>query len=330
MVDHDGRIVADDVPSRPSVLVSCLLQVTTQREGTPMDAVAELEATIRRVAGDTMPSIVGIGSRLRGSGFVLAEGRLVTNAHNLRGEETTVTFADGTRARGTVLGLDLDADLAVVGVDTGGRPALPWALGPVEVGTAVLAAAAGPEGPRCTLGFVSGVGRSFRSPSGTLVGPAIEHTAPLAPGASGGPLLDREGRVVGIDTHRLGDGFYLAIAAGAELRGRLERLASGDVPRRLRLGVVVAPPEVARRLRRAVGLAEVEGLLVRGVEPGSLAEAAGLREGDVIVGAAGRPIGSVDDLHAVLTQVEPPFEVRIVRGAEETTVTVRSPEQPPE
>jgi len=295
-----------------------------------MDALAEFEATIRRVAADTLVSIVGIGSRLRGSGFVLAEGRLVTNAHNLRGEETTVTFADGTRAQGTVLGLDLHTDLAVVGVDTGGRPTLPWSERSAAVGTTVLAAAAGPEGPRCTLGFVSGVGRSFRSPGGTLVGPAIEHTAPLASGASGGPLLDREGRVIGIDTHRLGDGFYLAIAAEAELQSRLERLAAGEVPRRLRLGVVVAPPEITRRRRRAVGLAEVEGLLVRGVEPGSLAETAGLREGDVIVGAAGKPIGSVDDLQAVLTRVEPPFEIRIVRGATDRTLTVRPPERQPE
>lgn len=288
-----------------------------------MAGLAEIEATIARVAESTLGSVVGIGSRFRGTGFVLAAGHVATNAHNLRGDETTVTFADGTRAPAKVLGLDPDGDLAVLEVDTGERPALPWAEPPVAIGTAVLAAAAGPDGPRLTLGFVSGVGRTFRSPSGALVGPAIEHTAPLAPGASGGPLLDRNGRVVGIDTHRLGDGFYLAIAAEAGLPARLARLAAGEAPRRLRLGVVVAPPEVARRLRRAVGLTEADGLLVRAVEPGGLAEAAGLREGDVIVGAAGRPIDSVDALHAVLAEAEPPFELRIVRGVEERTLTVR-------
>lgn len=288
-----------------------------------MAGLTEIERTIARVAESTMGSVVGIGARFRGTGFVLAPGRVATNAHNLRGEETTVTFADGSRAPGKVLGLDPDGDLAVLAVDTGDRPALPWSEATVAIGAAVLAAAAGPDGPRLTLGFVSGVGRSFRGPSGALVGPAIEHTAPLAPGASGGPLLDCEGRVVGIDTHRLGDGFYLAIAAEAGLRARLDRLASGEAPRRLRLGVVVAPPEIARRLRRAVGLTEVDGLLVRTVEPGSLAEAAGLREGDVVVGAAGRAIDSVDALHAVLTETEPPFELRIVRGVEERTLTIR-------
>lgn len=287
-----------------------------------MTALAEIERTIARVAEATLPSVVAIGRRFRGSGFIIADDQIVTNAHNLRGEETTVTFADGTRAVGRIAGIDVDGDLAVIGVGTDGRPALAWADRPARVGSAVLAAAAGPDGPRLSIGFVSGVGRSFRSPSGALVGPAIEHTAPLAPGASGGPLLDGEGRLVGIDTHRLGDGFYLAIAADAGLRERLGRLASGEAPRRLRLGVVVAPPEVARRLRRAVGLNEVDGLLVRAVEDGSLAEAAGLREGDVIVAAAGRPIGSVEALHAVLAETEPPFELRVVRGAEERVLTI--------
>lgn len=287
-----------------------------------MSALAEIERTIIQVAESTMPSVVGIGSRFRGTGFVVGKDRIVTNAHNLRGDETTVAFADGERATGRVLGLDLDDDLAVVTVPTGRRSALPWAEGSPRLGAVVLAAAAGPDGPRLTLGFVSGLGRTFRSPSGALVGPAIEHTAPLAPGASGGPLLDREGRVVGIDTHRLGDGFYLALAAEAGLPGRVDALARGEAPRRLRLGVVVAPPEVTRRLRRAVGLAEVDGLLVRAVEPNGLAEAAGLREGDVVVAAAGRPIRAVEDLHAVLGSVEPPFEVRLVRGAEELAVTV--------
>ncbi len=151
-----------------------------------MTALAEIERTIARVAEATLPSVVAIGRRFRGSGFIIADDQIVTNAHNLRGEETTVTFADGTRAVGRIAGIDVDGDLAVIGVATDGRPALAWADRPAGVGSAVLAAAAGPDGPRLSIGFVSGVGRSFRSPSGALVGPAIEHTAPLAPGASGG------------------------------------------------------------------------------------------------------------------------------------------------
>lgn len=290
-----------------------------------MTTLSDIEGTIARVAGAAMPSVVAIGARFRGTGFVVAEGRVVTNAHNLRGEQTTITFADGERVTGRVVGMDLDGDLAVVDVPTGDRPPLPWSDGTVGIGAAVLAAAAGPDGPRITLGFVSGTGRRFRGPGGGLLGPAIEHTAPLAPGASGGPLLDTEGRVVGIDTHRLGDGFYLAIAADAALRDRVAALGRGESPRRLRLGVVVAPPEVARRLRRAVGLEAVEGLLVRAVEVGSLAERAGLREGDVIVAAAGREIRGVDDLHAVLAAVEPPFELRLVRGVDEVSVRIESP-----
>jgi serine protease Do len=106
------------------------------------------------------------------------------------------------------------------------------------------------------------------------------------------------------------------------LRDRVAALGRGETPNRLRLGVAVAPAHVARRLRRSVGLPERDGLLVRGVEEGSLAERAGVQEGDLIVAAGGRPIADVDDLHDALGSLEPPFELTLVRGAEESTVTV--------
>jgi S1-C subfamily serine protease len=94
----------------------------------------------------------------------------------------------------------------------------------------------------------------------------------------------------------------------------------------VRLGVVVAPPFIGRRLRRSVGLAEVDGLLVRAVEPGGLAERAGVREGDLIVEVGGRPAGDVDALHDILAAAEPPFEIRVVRGTEEMTLGIGGPE----
>jgi serine protease Do len=91
------------------------------------------------------------------------------------------------------------------------------------------------------------------------------------------------------------------------------------------LGVAIAPSHVARRLRRSVGLADREGILVRGVEEGSLADAAGVEAGDLIVSAGGTPIGDADDLHAALGTLKAPFELGLVRGAEERTVTVGTP-----
>src|SRR6516165_10751764 len=103
----------------------------------------EVGASIRQLAEGAGSSVVGIGQRWGvGSGVVLGEGRVLTNAHNVRGDRVTVTFADGRTAEGTVAGHDIDGDLAVIDVDTGDAPALPWATGVVPgIGTPVFALA---------------------------------------------------------------------------------------------------------------------------------------------------------------------------------------------
>ncbi|MEJ7696982.1 MAG: PDZ domain-containing protein [Candidatus Limnocylindrales bacterium] len=138
----------------------------------------------------------------------------------------------------------------------------------------------------------------------------------------GGALLDVEGRLVGLNTNRIGEGFYLALPADAALRTRIEALGRGESAERPRLGVAIAPNHVARRLRRSVGLAERDGILVRGVEDRSLADAAGVEAGDLIVSAGGRPIADADDLHDALGALDLPFELGLVRGAEDRSVTV--------
>ena len=125
------------------------------------------------------------------------------------------------------------------------------------------------------------------------------------------------GQLVGLNTNRIGEGFYLALPADAALRARVDALGRGESAKRPRLGVAIAPNHVARRLRRSVGLAERDGILVRGVEDGSAAEAAGVEAGDLIVSAGGKPIADADDLYDALGALELPFELGIVRGAEE-------------
>jgi serine protease Do len=289
-----------------------------------MTVLEELQTAVAGLAGKVGPSVVGIGRGIRGSGLVLAPGKVLTNAHNLRGDQVTVTFADGRRVIGSVAAFDGDGDLAVIDVETGNAPALEWGDGDsLAVGTAVFGAGASQGGAtRVTFGLVSAVARAFRGPGGRRIDGSVEHTAPLAPGSSGGALLDAEGRLVGINTNRIGEGFYLALPANAELRTRIDGLARGEAPRRTRLGVAVAPSHVARRLRRSVGLPELDGVLVRGVEDGSLAAQAGIETGDLLVEAGGRPLADADDLFAALKTLDLPFELRLVRGAEERTVTV--------
>jgi serine protease Do len=250
-----------------------------------------------------------------------------------------VTFADGRAATGTVKGVDADGDLAVVAVDTGPAAPVTWRTGGAEagevaLGTAVFALAlpyGGGGGRRVTPGVVSAVGQSFRGPGGRLIADGLEHTAPLGRGSSGGPLVDAGGRLVGINTHRLGDGLYLALPATAALRQRIDALARGESPTRRRLGVALAPPNAARRLRAAVGLQPRDGVLIREVADESPAAAAGLLRGDLVVVAAGSPVTSVDALLAAIDNVgaDGVLELTVVRADAEVPVTVRF-DPPPE
>jgi serine protease Do len=286
-----------------------------------MSLLDDLSAAISSAAAAASPSVVGIGARLRGSGVVIGDGKVLTNAHNIRGDQVTVTFADGRSVRGTVAGTDVDGDLAVIEVETAGIPALAWATDGNTVGSVVFGLSATGGGPaRVTVGTVSAVNRAFRGPGGRRIAGSLEHTAPMAPGSSGGPIVDAAGRLVGLNTHRIGDGFYLARQADAALRERVELLARGRSVERPRLGVEVAPSHVARRLRRSVGLPERDGLLVRGVEDGSPAAGAGIREGDLIVGLAGNAVSDADSLADAMAGATGTVEVVVVRGAEELTL----------
>lgn len=290
-----------------------------------MTMLEELEETVREVARTAGPSVVGVGGgRARGSGVVMSAGLVLTNAHNVWSEEIKVSFAGGRVESGRVVGADVDGDLAVLAVDTGDAPPLPWAETVPDAGTVVLALAdPGGRGLRTTVGLVSSASRPFRGPRGRRITGSLEHTAPLTKGSSGGPVVDRHGRLVGINTHRLAEGFYLALPADDHLRTKVEALGRGEVPVRPRLGVGLAPDGVARRLRRSVGLDERDGVLVQVVEDDGPAARAGVRSGDLIVEAAGRPTPTADDLHDALDRSGGgSLPLRVVRGAEELEVTL--------
>jgi serine protease Do len=292
-----------------------------------MAVLEELEQSVQTVAERIGPAVVGIGRGWGvGSGVVFASGRVLTNAHAVRHDEVTVSFADGRRETGRVLASDPDLDLAVIDVDTGDAVEVEWGdANEVPVGRAVLALAnPGGRGLRVTPGFVSSAPRSFRGPRGRRIAGAIEHTAPLPRGSSGGPLVDAGGHLLGINTVRVDAGLILAVPADPTVRQRVETLAKGERPATVRLGVAVAPPRVARRLRRAVGLPERDGVLVRAVEDGSPAERAGIERGDLIIAAAGQPVERIDALYEALdtARTEGTLDLSIVRGTDERSITV--------
>ena len=291
-----------------------------------MAILDEIQENIARLADGAGSSVVGIGQRWgAGSGIVLGEGRVLTNAHNVRGDEVTVTFAGGRTAQGTVVARDIDSDVAVIDTDTSGASVLPWADGTaVSIGTPVFALSnPGGRGLRVTFGFVSGVDRAFRGPRGRRITGSVEHTAPLLPGSSGGPIVNAAGQLLGINTNRLGEGFYLAMPADEALRGRIDELGRGEFTTPPQLGVAIAPGHVARRMRRAVGLPELDGLLVRDVVDESPAARAGVASGDMIVAVGGQPVRTVDDLYDALQAAGTgTIALSLVRGTEERTVQV--------
>jgi serine protease Do len=293
-----------------------------------MNAVTTMQDLIENTAREVGPAVVGLGRGWgHGSGVVIAPGRVLTSAHNLRRDEVTVVFADERREQAGLAGTDPDLDLAVLEVETGDAPAVSWEpTGRPAIGTPVVALAnPGGRGLRATPGFVSSEGRSFRGPRGRRIRGAIEHTAPLPRGSSGGPLVDAGGRLLGLNALRMEGGLILAVPADAQVKERVLLLASGEAPAHHRLGVAVAPPRAARRMRRAVGLPERDGLLVREVAEDGPADRAGVERGDLIVAAGETAIDGVEALYTALDGVPASggtLELTLLRGSEERSVEV--------
>jgi len=274
------------------------------------------EDAIRRSAAQIGPSVVGLRGGARGSGTIVASGRVVTSAANLTDGPPEVVFADGRSARATVTGLDRRRGFAALSVDTGALA--PLAFGPASppIGTTVIALA-NPwgRGLSATLGFVAS------SRNRPALG--VAHTALCPRGASGGPLVAPDGGLLGFNVMRLDGGFVLATATDADTRERIQKLVAGERRTDRTLGVAIAPPRVAKRLRRSVGLDAHDGLLVRGVEADSAAFNAGIRHGDLIVAVGESNIASVDDLLAQLENDSDELVVTVLRGADEHTFTAR-------
>jgi serine protease Do len=294
-----------------------------------MDVLEELQQATATAAATAGPATVGLRFGWRpASGLVIAENRVLTCAHAVRRDEVAVVFADGRRETGRPAAVDAAGDLAAIAVETGDAPAIAWRDAPAALGMPVFAFARLGDGAlRVTSGAVSALERSFRGPRGRRIAGSIEHTAAVARGSAGGPLVDAAGRLVGLSSVRLDGGLVLALAADADLRARAEALARGEAPARRTLGVGVVSSRAARRMRRAVGLPERDGLLVREVLPGGPAADAGVEPGDLIVAAAGSPVTSIDQLHAALDGAgDAGIALGLVRGEAEREVLVTTVE----
>ena len=293
-----------------------------------------------------------------GSGFVYdAEGHIVTNYHVVENaEELSVTLADGEVYPAEIVGVDPSNDLAVVRIDVENLPQ-PVALGDsdgLRVGEFVVAIG-NPFGLERTLtvGVISSLGRVIQSPDGRFIGEAIQTDAAINPGNSGGPLLDLEGRVIGVNSQiispsRASAGIGFAVPVNTVKRVVPQLIAQGRYAHPW-LGVqpLGLTPERAQAFREAgMDVPVDEGLLMIEVIPGGPADRAGIRGGDRIVqlGNVQLPLGgdivtaingeAVDDLQELTvyletqTQVGDPVEVTIFRGGVEQNVQVTLTERP--
>jgi S1-C subfamily serine protease len=273
-----------------------------------------------------------------GSGVVVTpDGYLLTNSHVVngggKGAELRVRTSTGDVLGAQVVGDDPATDLAVVKVDPAALPARNGAPVTVPLDGAIrprpgqlVVAIGNPLGFDSTVstGVVSALGRTLRGRDGRLIDGVVQHTAPLNPGNSGGPLLDARGRLVGINTAIIamsqGIGFAVAGETAAWVLGQI--LATGRV-RRAYLGVGGATRPVDRRLARHHNLGET-AVEVMSVEPDSPAARAGLLDGDLLVAFDGAPIPSVDELHRKLRDHTPgaPAALDVVRRGGRISVPI--------
>ena len=246
------------------------------------------------------------GEGSSGSGFVFTpDGFVLTNSHVVHGaKKITAVLADGRRTPATLVGDDPDTDLAVVRVAAEGlAPAALGSSSSLRVGQVAIAIGS-PYGFHATVtaGVVSALGRSLRAQSGRLIDDVLQTDASLNPGNSGGPLVNSQGEVIGVNTAMIlpaqGICFAIAIDLARFVAGSLIR--EGRITRAY-LGVAGQNARLRRHLVRRHELVHETGVLVLSVEPGSPAEMAGLKDGDVLVSFAGAAIATVDDLHRVLS-----------------------------
>jgi S1-C subfamily serine protease len=271
-----------------------------------------------------------------GSGVVFTpDGYLLTNSHVAAGAKNfEATFADGRSMGARLVGDDPDTDLAVLRLD-GEAPAYAR-LGDarkLRVGQLVIAIG-NPFGFQATVtaGVVSALGRSLRARSGRLIDSVIQTDAALNPGNSGGPLVNSAGDIIGINTAIIamaqGICFSISVDTVEFVAARLIR--DGRV-RRSYIGLAGQNLMLPRRVVRFHALDRDSGVRVESTAPDGAARAAGLLSGDIVVGFAGDPVGTVDDLHRLLTEerVGKPIDITVLRRAEKRDFAITPREAAP-
>ena len=290
--------------------------------------------TVSDVVEQVAPSVaaVRVGGAGAGSGFLFTpDGYLLSNSHVVRAGRRsegrpklnyTVSLDDGREYAARWVGDDADTDLAVLHIDAPASGALHHASLGSSAGLKrgeIAIAIGNPLGfeQTVTSGIVSALGRSMRASNGRLIPDVIQTDAALNPGNSGGPLLNACGKVIGVNTAIIPGAQAICFAVAVDTAGWVipQLLQHGRV-RRAHLGVAGSNVPLHRRVVLAYGLTQASGVRVVGLEKVSPAAAAGLREGDVIIGLDGVDIATVDKLHQTLdaSRIQRECMIKLLRG----------------
>jgi S1-C subfamily serine protease len=305
-------------------------------DGAALDAYSQAVIGVAERLGPAVVAVEIRRGKLRGADgagsavVITPDGYLLSNHHVVDGaREVRVRAPAGDSTVARVVGSDAATDLALLHADPVAMAApAPGELAAAPVRPGQLVVAIGnPLGFSSTVsaGVVSALGRSLRGKDGRLIDGIVQHTAPLNPGNSGGPLADSQGRIVGINTAIIARSQGLGFAVGAATASWVlaELLARGRV-RRSYLGVGGATRPLDRRLARAHGVLAASTVEVLSVEAGSPAARAGVRDGDLIIGLGAAAVTSVDELVRALRTVAAgtAAPLRLVRRGQLTVVEV--------
>jgi serine protease DegQ len=289
-----------------------------------MATLSELSREIAQVVAALAPSVVRVDARpgRPATGIIWADNLVLTADHVIEQEDTIQVTGSPATVKASLVGRDPGTDLALLRTEglTGTAAPRGPAAG-IRPGQIVLAIGAQARDLQVTFGIVSGVSGSFRSWRGGQVEGLIQTTADLLPGFSGGPLVDADGRVVGINSWNFGRGVTRAIPVEAAEKVAESLRTHGRI-RHAYLGLGAQPVRLTDALAKRVE--QERGLLVVTVEPDGPAARAGLLQGDTILAVDGDPVGHLDELFGKLRSLDvgSAHRLRVVRAGELEDVTV--------
>ena len=314
-------------PANPDAgLLDAYSQAVTQAVERARSAVVHIEVRAKPGGPSSSRTPEGGGS---GSGFFISpDGYLLTNSHVVQdGAAWRVFLADGRKYAADLVGQDPHSDLAVLRVSAADISHLEFADSAALRLGQIAVAIGSPMGfqQTVTAGIVSGLGRTLRAASGRLIDNIVQTDAALNPGNSGGPLVDIQGRVMGVNTAviRPAQGICFAIASNTARWVAGWLIKDGRI-RRSVIGVAGQTVPLLRKLILTYRLPVASGVMVAGVEKESPGSAAGLETGDIIVSIGGQPTPSVDSLHTALSaeRIGTRVDLVILRNLELRTVQV--------